>query len=119
MLFFIITIFAVLIATVFLIFKFVPDAKKLWGINLNRVHCPKCGKAMPYVRKPASQREALWGGWTCQNCGTEMDKWGKDISQQSPALSNSLSNDFADPIDEKGRSPVERIFQEKESNSDK
>jgi hypothetical protein len=52
----------------------------LFGINLDRVRCPKCRKLMPYIRQAANEREAMWGGWTCATCGTEMDKWGKELS---------------------------------------
>jgi hypothetical protein len=54
--------------------------KDRWGINLARVKCPKCQAAMPWVRKPASGREAMWGGYTCPICKTEMDKWGRPIA---------------------------------------
>lgn len=61
-----------------------------WGLNLNsiwdtiagkgflrKVTCPRCGRDQGELKKPASLREALWDGWTCPNCGTRMDKWGK------------------------------------------
>lgn len=41
--------------------------------------CPKCGKEQPRVRRPKNLRQALWGGYTCESCGTEMDKFGKEI----------------------------------------
>ena len=47
------------------------------GVNVREVHCPECNAAMPAVRKPASLSQALWGGWTCPQCGTKMDKWGR------------------------------------------
>jgi len=51
-----------------------------WGINFNPLRsCPHCGAPLPLVRKPASSKQALWGGWTCQQCGTEIDKWGTPI----------------------------------------
>jgi predicted RNA-binding Zn-ribbon protein involved in translation (DUF1610 family) len=56
-----------------------------WGINLLQVlnvkpvHCPKCGEPAPIVRNPKNRRQALWGGGTCEKCGTEYDKWGKAI----------------------------------------
>lgn len=27
------------------------------------------------MRTPSSFRQAMWGGYTCETCGTEMDKW--------------------------------------------
>jgi hypothetical protein len=49
------------------------------GINLSRIHCPKCNEKQPIVRKPNGQRQALYGGNTCRKCGTEMDKYGDII----------------------------------------
>jgi hypothetical protein len=48
-----------------------------WGVNLKRVACSGCGTAMPPVRELANWRQALWGGWTCPECGIELDKWGR------------------------------------------
>jgi hypothetical protein len=50
-----------------------------WGINTDGVSCPKCAVVLPRIRKPANIRQTLWGGWTCNNCGCEVDKWGKEI----------------------------------------
>lgn len=50
-----------------------------WGLNLEAVRCPVCQTRMPTWRRPASFRQALWGGWSCQRCGCEMDKWGTPI----------------------------------------
>jgi hypothetical protein len=54
-------------------------AKNKWGINLEEVSCPRCSKLLPKVRKPRSFRESIWGGWTCPNCGVEVDKWGRQV----------------------------------------
>ena len=51
-----------------------------WGINFRQVNCPHCQAVVPRVRKPKSRREALWGGWHCDKCGCEMDKWGRQIA---------------------------------------
>lgn len=51
--------------------------KNRWGINTKPVNCPACGSPMPGVRQPRSLRQALWGGWTCEKCGCEVDKWGR------------------------------------------
>jgi hypothetical protein len=48
---------------------------------LNGVTCPRCGTVAPFFRKPTSLRQALWGGWTCANCGCNMDRWGKEITK--------------------------------------
>jgi hypothetical protein len=56
-------------------------AENRWGRNLESVNCPACGFPMPQVRRPKSLRQALWGGWTCANCGCEMDKWGRLITR--------------------------------------
>ena len=49
--------------------------KNQWGINTRPVNCPACGCTVPHVRQPKSIRQELWGGWTCEKCGCEMDKW--------------------------------------------
>ena len=55
--------------------------KNRWGINMTPVSCPKCGNtSFPTVRRPTSIRQALWGGNTCPVCGTEFDKWGRQIN---------------------------------------
>jgi hypothetical protein len=56
-----------------------------WGINVYRVKCPRCGTLAPLVRKPASAGQALWGGFTCPNCGCEVDKWGREIPKPGAA----------------------------------
>ena len=45
--------------------------------------CPTCGTQQPAYRKPTSFRQAMWGGWTCTNCGTELDRNGKAIEQKA------------------------------------
>ena len=59
--------------------KFWPRSGRM-GINLEKVSCPQCGEKMSQVRKPANISQALWGGWTCGECGTEMDKYGERIN---------------------------------------
>ena len=52
-----------------------------WGVNLQRMRCPACDAALPTIRKPTSRRQLLWGGWTCEACGTESDKWGRRVDR--------------------------------------
>ena len=53
-----------------------------WGINLERVSCPRCQQPMPQVRKPKSVSQFLWGGGTCERCGCKMDKWGRELTRR-------------------------------------
>jgi hypothetical protein len=55
-------------------------AKNRWGINLGSVSCPRCNTVLPQVREPRSRQQSMWGGWTCPNCGIEVDKWGREVS---------------------------------------
>ena len=41
--------------------------------------CPNCGMPVPAFRNPTSLRQALKGGWTCSECGTEMDRFGNEL----------------------------------------
>jgi hypothetical protein len=51
------------------------EGKKM-GVNLaSDLKCPSCGAAFPIVRIPKNYRQFLWGGWTCNQCGEEFDKW--------------------------------------------
>lgn len=38
--------------------------------------CPVCFTELPMYRRPASFRQAMMGGWTCETCGTELDRNG-------------------------------------------
>ena len=68
----------VLIALVVLVARGTRQRGKM-GINLARTKCPRCGTLAPLFRKPTSLKQMLWGGWTCTNCGCEMDTWGREI----------------------------------------
>jgi Zn finger protein HypA/HybF involved in hydrogenase expression len=43
------------------------------------VKCEKCGVLLPKVRKPQNSRQALWGGYTCPQCGSELDRRGRIV----------------------------------------
>ena len=45
--------------------------------------CPACGSPVPALRHPRSLRQAFWGGWTCDGCGTEFDRHGRILSEGS------------------------------------
>lgn len=54
--------------------------KKRFGINFARTNCPQCAASLPMIRRPLTVEQSTWGGWTCRNCGTEIDKWGRRMS---------------------------------------
>ncbi len=55
-------------------------ARNKWGINAVPSACPSCHGKLPRFRKPASLKQALWGGTTCPSCHREIDKWGREVS---------------------------------------
>ncbi len=59
-------------------------AKNKWGVNFGRVACPECRTGKPLFRLPTSARQAIWGGYTCLNCGCEVDKWGRRVAGETP-----------------------------------
>ncbi|MCX6195181.1 MAG: hypothetical protein NTY55_00845 [Flavobacteriia bacterium] len=68
--------------TIFVIsYRILVKINPKYAINLKRVICPVCKKKQPIVRKPKNERQALWGGWTCSNCQTELDKFGNIIKE--------------------------------------
>ena len=41
--------------------------------------CPDCGAPVPKFRKPATAKQAMWGGCACAQCGCQMDRKGREI----------------------------------------
>jgi hypothetical protein len=39
--------------------------------------CEKCGAVQPKFRKPTTTQQAMWGGYTCASCGSELDRKGR------------------------------------------
>lgn len=102
-----------------LLYKIIIDSAKgkgNWGINVNLPNCPNCVIKLPAVRSPTSVHQALWGGWTCSNCACEIDKWGKEINAAKNNTTQKqiqdVQVDFVNSFDEKGKTPVEKVFEE-------
>lgn len=56
--------------------------KKNWGFNFSPPKsCIRCGSKLNKfgLRTPTNVNQALWGGFTCRSCGTNFDKWGRDL----------------------------------------
>ncbi|HTU90546.1 MAG TPA: hypothetical protein VMF69_10765 [Gemmataceae bacterium] len=77
-----------------------------WGINLVPGPCLQCGTPAPLIRKPAHWRQAMWGGWTCSECGLELDKWGRPVEGQTPGKWAVLRT--IEEIDEREHRPQRR-----------
>ena len=54
--------------------------KGRWGINPTPA-CRQCDVPAPPFRMPNSLKQTLWGGWTCAECGYELDKWGEPVAE--------------------------------------
>ena len=57
------------------------EKREKWGISFEVPNCPKCREKQPIIRIPTSLKQLMWGGHTCNNCGCEMDKYGKEIDK--------------------------------------
>lgn len=71
-------------------FKKENDLKSDNAINIfKRVYCPSCHKKMPIMRSPKNKYQKKFGGWTCKNCGTMMNKWGQEIDAEGYLIKSS------------------------------
>ncbi len=85
------------------------------GVNLRPLICPRCGTKTELFRTPDLLTEATWNGGACSNCGCEMDKWGNEIvdNEKIPhQIEPSKTIPFT-TFDEQGKTPLERVFDEK------
>jgi len=112
--------FLILFAALVLIISDTIRGKGRFGVNLKLPDCPGCGKKAPAVRTPKSANQAMWGGWTCDACGLEIDKWGKPVNSEEappafePQKIEPVREIFIKPLDDRGKTPVERIFEDDE-----
>jgi hypothetical protein len=51
--------------------------KGRFGLGPLHVRCPACYTSQPFIRKPTSVGQALFGGYSCKACGCEIDKYGR------------------------------------------
>jgi hypothetical protein len=87
------------------------------GINLSRLHCPRCGEKAVLLRTPNLIKQAPWGGGACANCACEMDKWGNEIStlSEKEQFAKQLEQMKITPIpiyDEFGKTRLEKVFED-------
>ena len=48
-------------------------------LAMRKVECPQCHTPLPPFRLPERWQQALFGGWTCPHCQTEIDRCGQAI----------------------------------------
>jgi len=100
------------VLTIRVIYRRVKWSSEYWGFNIRQIPCPRCGTLMPRIRKPRTNRQALWGGWTCSSCGSEINKAGIDITSTIDLERSQRRNVGVKPFDKSGRSPLERVLNE-------
>jgi hypothetical protein len=57
------------------------DRRGMWGINFKRRVCSQCGTPMRRLTHP-TWREVAYGGWTCHECGLELNQFGRPWKTQ-------------------------------------
>jgi len=56
--------------------------KMQWGVNIvSQFECPRCHQTHGQIRTPRNLRQRQWGGFTCDRCGLEVDKWNRPLSK--------------------------------------
>ena len=55
------------------------DIVIIFYLALRQRYCSKCETKLPKFRKPKNQNQALFGGWTCPKCHTELDSSGNVV----------------------------------------
>ena len=82
--------------------------KGRWGINTKSAKCRKCDTPAPVVRVPQNLDQTFWGGWTCAECGYELDKWGEPVEKQPFPAKWSAKIDESDERQKKPITDIER-----------
>lgn len=62
----------------------------LVALLMPRKHCPNCEYKLPRFRSPQSGKQAMQGGWTCPNCGAEIDRRGHLIEKGAGKKAKAL-----------------------------
>lgn len=78
----VLAMFAGLLLLLLLVVRDTIRKRGRWGLNFKSwegTDCPRCGSSLPPAQFPKTFRQALWGGWTCDDCGCAIDKWGREI----------------------------------------
>jgi len=83
-------VFGLLITAGVLMVRDTIRQRGFWGVPFGTRGCRHCNTPTPIVRVPANARQFWLGGWTCSECGLELDKWGDPVPNQTgPAKWNT------------------------------
>lgn len=110
-LFFLVVIGVCLLA---FIFRFLLEIARYFRLHFRRIDCPACGARIPFASKPTSAQQARLGGWTCYECGAEIDEMGVDLSPLIEAGRKVDEAKFVTAYRQDGGSPIERVINERD-----
>jgi len=108
-------------AIVIMAFVIIDSMRRKGDFSLNnndKPACSKCGFNIPFEDENPRTR------WKCPVCGEKVGFWGTDVQATTPKaelpeLKEERSiQDFKNPLDEKGRTPVERVLDDQEKDED-
>lgn len=96
-----------------------------FGLDVKVESCSKCGFRVPLNGDPERMEESgVSVRWVCPVCGEKTKSlWGKvspAVPQSAlPEIKEERSiQDFKNPLDEKGRTPVERVLHDHGKDED-
>ena len=92
------------------LFRLIYGFARYWGVHFRRIDCPVCGRTLPFARKPTSAWQAKLGGWTCEECGAELDEMGVDFISLFEAARKQNEAIFLSAIKQVVGTPVEKVI---------
>jgi len=89
-----------------------------FGLNLSRPKCPRCKFRLNAELSMPAVPDMRPNRWECPVCCIVTDQWGNELA---PAISIKKeimripepNPDFNQPLDSVGRTPIERVMEEK------
>lgn len=94
--------------------SFLIGIAKHFRLHLKRIDCPVCGKTVPFACHPTSSRQVQFGGWTCRECGAELDEMGINMSPLIEATREREEAKFVAAYRQDGGTPLEKVFDERD-----
>ncbi len=95
-----------------LVISFLYGIARYVRFHLRRVDCPACGHRIPFVSYPGSAHQAELGGWTCSQCGAEIDEMGVDMTPLIDETRRLKDEKFVAGLRQEEGSPLEKVFRD-------